>query len=724
MLPLTCFFSLLLLISFHSQVFAKLDLQNNQDSYTIENKYYKAVIPKRKASGARGIIKHLYVKKENNTWSNDLVYQDSKAYGLGYLEGGNDSGKNNNSSYGLQNSTSIDINVALDSSSEVDIVSNLNGKSTDFSETWRFFDNLPYFESIGETEAKENILVNQFQFAWMVNSQLPLKWYGTNSNGDVEEYKSRKFQSIDSDKLNTYPWINWLFPNEDVSLGLIFTDISNKYGTIGETGDFPFEYQLDFDLGSGSLGNPLKSGYYRKVSTTYFTNSSASNDSITDFAKQTYQNRKKYLTVNPQFTASAYTIDSYGQNLGISSALVNSPYFLVRQNSQNMANHQKEGCTSLTSIYAPLYKSWIANQENLYDFKEQIQYSVNYTENKKVHSYGDIQSASNFNSDFDVYLINNGLSDDKKLAYETKFLTWNNSDKLEISGEIKNNTRKISLSYLYISLRIPYAVESNAKIVALGNNTFDIQFEDEIQNKFGIAVRTLSDFNSIDLKSDALLLYIYKNNTSKIYSSIDSKFDLVIYPHKDWFNSFESFSDLHTKTLLTYYKTIDSATPRIKSNMKNNISLGGDITYTQVNDKKVSSVNLFALPFKNNIDIQVKRWDYSFFRFKSWKEESIKGNTVAYTIGDLQEGVSYAVYKDKTFFTSLVADKQGEIYFSSNSENDFTIFRVIPEISKSNLLHLLRRIKGIYYFAFIVSFVGICIFTIVLVLRTKKFLKK
>lgn len=573
------FLSILFLAPSKKTAFASMKLTDGDTSYIVENDYYKAIIPKGNSAEAKGIIKHLYIKRTDGTWSEDLVYQGYSVYGLGFLEGGNDSGDNTNSSFGLQNSKDIKIVVTLNTSEEIDIQSSLSGKFSDFTETWIFWDDKRYFESTAQVVSRENILANQLQFAWMVDSNLNIKWYGTDAYGNIKEFSDREFQTLQSPHLNTFPWINWQFTDQDVSLGLIFTDIYDHYATVGETGDRPFEYQLNFELGSGSLGNPQKKNYTRRVTTLYYTDSSSSN-SISDFAAYEYNRSDVVLTMNPTIQAAAYTKNSYGQNSGISSSLVNSPYFLVRQNSQNMVNHEKEGSENSTSIYAPLYKTWDSIHDDLYDYQDQLQYSVNYSDQDKVFNYGKVISAEATNSDTETILVNNALSEDEKLRYRTQFITWSDSDKLEINGEVENAQSAVDIKDLFVSFVIPDYFYTQTNIVNIGDNTYDIQFDDPVYGKLGIAIKALSSIDSITQDENCIKIYVLKGENAKSQQSIDYTFDILIYPHKNWLETSEDFSSLHTKELEIYFKHQISIPQKIREKVVNTINTLGVIRYS------------------------------------------------------------------------------------------------------------------------------------------------
>lgn len=439
-----------------------ISLTDNANDYTIENDYYKAIIPKPSAGAAVGVVKHLYIKKSDNTWSADLIYQGNANYCLGYLEGGNSASSNNNSSYGMQNSVATTVTVTENTASRVIITATYNNGSTDFSEVWTFWAKKPYFQSLGSIVADSTYQTNQFQMAWMVNSSLPITWYGTDKDGNIESYSSRVTQQVHSPTLNSYPWLNWQFTGETVSLGMIFTDVNSKYTAIGETGDMPFEYQLNFQLGSGSGGSPVKSGYARTLTTLYYTTNSASNTQIQNFANNTYQNAAISNTNEPILQAAATATNAFAQNSGVSSSLVNSPYFLLRQNSQNR-HTGIEWPQYATTIYAPLYKYWDVIHSGSYDYKDQLQFTLNYSNDSANYTYGTISSATANNSSTVTSIEHVAASSDSVLNYDTTFTTWNDSDKLQITGTTSNGTPSAPVKDIYMSLAPAYTYTYEAE---------------------------------------------------------------------------------------------------------------------------------------------------------------------------------------------------------------------------------------------------------------------
>jgi len=439
-----------------------IELTNNVDDYTIENEYYKVVIPKPSAGAAVGVVRQLFIRKSDSSWSDDLIYQGNPNYCLGYLEGGNSSSSNNNSSYGMQNSVATTVSVTEETASRIVITSTYDNGFTDFSEIWTFWAKKPYFQSEASIIAKSTYQTNQFQMAWMVNSDLPISWYGSDENGDVDTYSTREMQQIHSPNVDAFPWLNWQFTGEGVSLGMIFTDINSQYTTIGETGDMPFEYQLNFQLGSGSGGNPVTDGYGRMVTTLYYTADSNSNTDIQNLAENSFVNAPTSTTAEPIFQAAATATNAYSQNSGVSSTLVNSPYFLLRQNAQNR-HTGIEWPQYATTIYAPLYKYWDVITTGSYDFKNQLEYTLNYANDDTTYTYGTISSAVASNSLTETSLQHDASSSDGVLDYVTSFTTWSDSDKLQITGTTSNGSPSAPVKDIYLSLAPAYTFSFEAE---------------------------------------------------------------------------------------------------------------------------------------------------------------------------------------------------------------------------------------------------------------------
>ena len=457
------------LLLFQSPAEAAVTLTDNANDYTIENEYYKAVIPKASASNSRGIIEYLYVKKQDTSLSQNLVHEPATTsrYGLGFLEGsGNATGNN---AIGLQDEASISITILENTSSKIRIKSEATNNGTNYIETWTFWAKKPYFQSEAEATVTNasGYLTNQSQFAWMINPNLTSNWYATDKDGDAVQLSGLVGHQIHSPNLNTYPWINYQFPDETVSFGTIFTDVYDHLGTVAETGEWKYEYQLDFALGGGSFGSPIKQGYKRAVTTIYYTTNEATNTDISAFAQNHYQNATATTTENPTLQATNSSSNIYLQKTGISSALVSSPYFLLRQNTQNphtnLTSHRQQ---YETSIYAPIYKNQntIRSHNSYYDFEDQLLYSLKYSNDTQTFDYGTIASATPSNSSYETSLQNTASSSDGKVDYSTTFKTWSDSDKLQITGTASNGSASAPVKDIYVAIKPRFTgLESNVE---------------------------------------------------------------------------------------------------------------------------------------------------------------------------------------------------------------------------------------------------------------------
>lgn len=463
-----------------------ISLTLNGTNYTIENDYYRAVIP-----SANCIIRELYVKNSTGNWSNSLVKQNTNDYGLGFMEGtGNATG---NDAIGLQENCT-NIVVLENTSSRIRIEGYTNNyRGNNLSEIWTFWADKPYFQSDrSAVVTSSDVLANQFQFAEMVNDNLNETSYLTDENGNIFHTTLSGLQPIQSPNANTYPWINWQFFNDSVSLGAIYTNFYNPYGTTGEAGAIGFyEYQLDFDLGTGLLSSPAQNNYTRAVTTIYYTDNTTTNNDIANFANNHYQKASTTIRQSPLLFAASYLNNTVSQNPGLSSALVNSPYFLVRQNAQSSAVGSRKQYD--TSIYAPLYRYQDQVKSSSYEFADQLVYSLNYNNGTAVYQYGNITQVATNNSNYQVSLQMNATSNDSKLFYTSNFQTWNDSDKLEIVGNVSNASTSAQVQEIYVSLLMPswganrYQAESAAPQSAIDPIQNDLNVSDNLWTTYNYA---------------------------------------------------------------------------------------------------------------------------------------------------------------------------------------------------------------------------------------------
>jgi hypothetical protein len=172
--------------------------------------------------------------------------ENTDDYCLGYLEGTGIA--DSNRPVGLQGPNNV-ITVQENTSSRIKIRTTKSLYGTDFSETWTFWAKKPYFRSEASAVVTDanGYLTNQFQFAWMINHNLqPISWYGTDKAGNITEFTTAKIQQIHSPNLNKYPWVAGSYGEMVLEWFLLIYD----RGTVAETGDWDFEYQVDFELGS------------------------------------------------------------------------------------------------------------------------------------------------------------------------------------------------------------------------------------------------------------------------------------------------------------------------------------------------------------------------------------------------------------------------------------------------------------------------------------------
>lgn len=293
-----------------------------------------------------------------------------------------------------------------------------------------------------------------------------MQLYGTDENGNENEINQDTFQNLNNPGLATYPWDNWQFPTESVSLGYVYTALSDPLGTIDETGpeSCPFETQLDFELGSGLLANPVSQNFTRSATTIYYTTNESTNTSIAAFAEGAYQSAPSVITHTPTIQSAQYLNNPASQNPGNGGALVNSPYFMVRQNVQNR-DTAIEYPQYATSIYAPLYQQQYAIHPEDYDFRDQLQYSLNYDNNSSTFVYGNVADSNAVNGT-STSLQMNATSSDGDLSYSSMLQTWSDSDKLEITGSTSNATSTAMVKDIWADLSISSTTGATYNVLA------------------------------------------------------------------------------------------------------------------------------------------------------------------------------------------------------------------------------------------------------------------
>ncbi len=426
------------------------------------------------------IVSQLYVKKSDGSSSNNLVFGASaNNYGLGFQESFADANTNDPGGFSLPNASST-ITILQNTPDVVQIKTTVpTWKSMDYSEIWTFWAGRPYFQSVSSSTFQgTNTLLNQYQACDMVSTTTPYTAYVTDQNGAAQlmwtAYNNdvvRSYQPLNSPNLNTYPWVNYQFTNEGVSLGYIFTKISDPLSVVGETGDPNFEYQINWYNGGGDNTTPVNTGANRGLTTLYYVASSTTNNFISNFAQTTYQDGAANVMQNPVTQATAFVSHPYGQAAGTGSALLNSPYFLVRHNGDNPVPGVQYPQYH-TAIFGPLF-GWqqttnvtpfsYANE----DYQNQLQYTLNYDNNSSTFIYGTTTDMNPVNgANTSIQMV--ATSTDQNLLYNTIMQTWNDSDKLDITGTASNNVPSVPVKDIWLNLHDDAATTSATTATANG----------------------------------------------------------------------------------------------------------------------------------------------------------------------------------------------------------------------------------------------------------------
>lgn len=450
--------------------FGALSLTDNATNYQIDNTYFRAVIPKN-GNASAGLVNHLYVYKADGvTLSADLAYQSS-GYGFGWLEGSGDATANDAIGIGSQATTTV--TLLVNSASVIVIRATITVGSTRFTQIWTFWD-LPYFRADAQAVRTDTgTLVNQFQFANMINNTTAgaVATWGSDHNGTARQFSQRSMQPI-TRLTSTYPWINYQFTDQTVSLGIVFTDINDGAISYGETGDWQYEYQIDWEYSSGRLSAAVDGGNERRITQLYYTSNAASNTAIIAYATSAFIGAALSSVRQPAHYGSFLLNNPYGQNAGYGSVIQNAPYFAVRQNAQNPSvPHYSQ---YQTSIYAPLWSLPIFYFSSvnydvinsifpsqgitpLEDFREHLVFSLNYDNDSTTYTYGTITPSSATNG-ATTSIIHSASSTDTMLAYASTLTTWTDSDKLAITGTASNGascTPNCPVKDIWVSLQIP-----------------------------------------------------------------------------------------------------------------------------------------------------------------------------------------------------------------------------------------------------------------------------
>ena len=428
---------------------ATTTLTTTASAYTVDNGYYQAVIPLSGQTSA-GLVKHLYIYKSGGTLSADLVYQGAPGtYGLGWLEGCADATSNDVSGIGSSLSTSV--SVVTNTSSTIVIKATLSIYGCSWSNLWTFTDGNPYFaldSSVTRTDGGN--AVNQFQFANMVQTTSE-NTYGTDGSGNAVQITRRTTQPINSPGLaSTYPWANYEYTVETVSLGYIFEDVNHKLATQAEFGDWPFEHQLNWSFGGGPVGSQSPAGNARTLHTVYYTANSASHTGIAAYAASVFASAPTSTVNDPPYPGAFYLNNPYNQNSGYGSVIGNSPYWQIRQNMQNVTG-TSEYPQYTTYFYGPLwtFMQQIGNNE---DYNANVSFSLNYDNDSTSFPYGTVTPSNAINSST-VSVQHGATSSDGLLAYSSTFTTYTDSDKVQITGTASNGSTSAPVKDIWVDLK-------------------------------------------------------------------------------------------------------------------------------------------------------------------------------------------------------------------------------------------------------------------------------
>jgi len=293
-------------------VFASpLHFSTREGNYVIENRYYRAVIPREDRpwkEQARGVVRELYVRRPDGTWSPNLVFNKFHD-ALGNLEGGI-------SHWGLQHAPKLTTRVERTAGGSIRIISEVgsyNGR--DWKETWTFFPDVPYFISEARDLERKRRLSRHEQYAWMINlrklnDREEVIYYGSDRNGRLREYRNATFQTLFSPlNKSRFPFINFQFKKAGVSLGMIFVSVNNPLHVNAETLGFGYEYQLNF-FGSPALVASRR-GQERSVTTVYVVQDEASNKRVMDLSANLFLSVTPVKVAEDNFLAAEVS-----QNVG------------------------------------------------------------------------------------------------------------------------------------------------------------------------------------------------------------------------------------------------------------------------------------------------------------------------------------------------------------------------------------------------------------------------
>ncbi|MCD6216011.1 MAG: hypothetical protein J7J92_02980 [Candidatus Aenigmarchaeota archaeon] len=502
---------------------------------------YKAYIGTQNST-AKGILKQFYIKKSDGNFTNNLIFNEG-TYGFGYLEGAPYVGINesiDNSFFGLQDSPNVSIQIIENSSNTIKIEARTLYNNYNFSEMWIFIRGKPFFGSIAKTtENREKRMVNQNQFCWMIEGSSNVKMYGTDEYGNVNMYDGRYFQPIFSPISNTYSWINWQFLKENVSLGLILI-YTNDISITGETGDYPYEYQIDWHLGSGTIHTPTFRGYKRELHTIYYVTRGCNNNKISEFAKESYSKSEKKIVQTPNFQAVHYLYNPDRQHSGFGSVIVNSPYIQIKQNAQ-WSHLENPPNNWITEIYPLMFikQKQISGE---YHFSPILYFSLNYYNGSQLFEYGNITNVGiredNYKKEIWHYAVNNNI------VYNTTFTLYNDSDKVFVSGYAKL-TNSSNVGQIYVEFK---PVDSEFR--KIDQYTYTIDLFDNMYGNYGTTV-IVKNYHKIDVVNGSLRIYFFDSVKDQY-----NEFEFILWNHLKHVRNKAEITSLHHKDKIYFNQHI------------------------------------------------------------------------------------------------------------------------------------------------------------------------
>jgi hypothetical protein len=183
------------------------------------------------------------------------------------------------------------------------------------------------------------------------------------------------------------------------------------------------------------------------LTTYYETSNAASNTAIDALASSLYAQANKTVINQAAYQAAFNVAQPYNQATGAGSAILNAPYFLIRQNGQIGYGAKPQ---YQTGIYAPLWtlpimdiagqnlwtygSQWPQKTNAAYEgYIEPLDFVMEYDNNTTTYVPGALTPSSATNGTT-TSIIHTASSTDNNLTYTSTLTTWNDSDKVEITG--------------------------------------------------------------------------------------------------------------------------------------------------------------------------------------------------------------------------------------------------------------------------------------------------